>query len=139
MHTNDDTTSRTATIARLNDDARLGLDHRARVLFTSNCLETFRPTPETHVAFVQAELLKAFRHCEFAAESPEHDFASILHRDRKVWMKIDLYEKKFVKNRRQRGAFFGHCGPSCGRSRFCVHHRSPRNWRVRWSTTVERG
>lgn len=92
MHTNDDTTSRTATIARLNDDARLGLDHRARVLFTSNCLETFRPTPETHVAFVQAELLKAFRHCEFAAESPEHDFASILHRDRKVWMKIDYYD-----------------------------------------------
>ena len=98
MHTNDDTASRTATIARLNDNARLGLDRRARVQFTSNCLETFRPTPETHVAFVQAELLKAFRHCEFAADSPEHDFASILHRERKVWMKIDLYEKKFVKN-----------------------------------------
>src|SRR3546814_16809823 len=66
MHTNDDTASRTATIARLNDNARLGLDRRARVQFTSNCLETFRPTPETHVAFVQAELHKAFRHCEFA-------------------------------------------------------------------------
>ena len=97
MHTNDDTASRTATIARLNDNARLGLDRRARVQFTSNCLETFRPTPETHVAFVQAELLKAFRHCEFAADSPEHDFASILHRERKVWMKIDLYEEEFVK------------------------------------------
>ena len=93
----DSNTSRTATIARLNDDARLGLDRRARVLFTSNCLETFRPTPETHLAFVQAELLKAFRHCEFAADSPEHDFASILHRDRKVWMKIDLYDERFVK------------------------------------------
>ncbi|PKP96807.1 MAG: hypothetical protein CVT74_15955 [Alphaproteobacteria bacterium HGW-Alphaproteobacteria-13] len=92
MHTNDDTASRTATIARLNDNARLGLDRRARVQFTSNCLETFRPTPETHVAFVQAELLKAFRHCEFAADSPEHDFASILHRERKVWMKIDYYD-----------------------------------------------
>ena len=93
----DSNTSRTATIARLNDDARLGLDRRARVLFTSNCLETFRPTPETHLAFVQAELLKAFRHCEFAADSPEHDFASILHRDRKVWMKIDLYDPGLVK------------------------------------------
>jgi hypothetical protein len=93
MHTNDDTASRTAMIARLNDNARLGLDRRARVLFTSNCLETFRPTPETHVAFVQAELLKAFRHCEFAADSPEHDFASILHRERKVWMKIDYYDE----------------------------------------------
>src|SRR3546814_8277463 len=93
MHTNDDTASRTATIARLNDNARLGLDRRARVQFTSNCLETFRPTPETHVAFVQAELLKAFRHCEFAADSPEHDFASILHRERKVWMKIDYYDQ----------------------------------------------
>src|SRR3546814_2950828 len=55
MHTNDDTASRTATIARLNDNARLGLDRRARVQFTSNCLETFRPTPETHVAFVRSE------------------------------------------------------------------------------------
>ena len=93
MHANDDTAARTATIARLNDNARLGLDRRARVQFTSNCLETFRPTPETHVAFVQAELLKAFRHCEFAADSPEHDFASILHRERKVWMKIDYYDQ----------------------------------------------
>lgn len=92
MHTDDDTASQTATIARLNDDARLGLDRRARILFTSNCLETFRPTPETHPAFVQAELLKAFRHCEFAADSPEHDFASIHFRDRKVWMKIDYYD-----------------------------------------------
>ena len=92
MHTADNTPSRTARIARLNDDARLGLDRRARILFTSNCLETFRPTPEIHLAFVQAELLKAFRHCEFAADSPEHDFASILHRERKVWMKIDYYD-----------------------------------------------
>lgn len=92
MPTNDDTASRIAMIARLNDDARLGLDRRARVMFTSNCLETFRAAPGIHPAFVQAELLKAFRHCEFAADSPEHDFASILHHGRKVWMKVDYYD-----------------------------------------------
>lgn len=82
----------TAIIARLNDNARLGLDRRARVMFTRNCLETCRATPNTHDALVQAELLQAFRRCEFAADSPERDFASILHRGRKVWMKIDYYD-----------------------------------------------
>lgn len=91
MHTDENTTSRTATIARMNDDARLGLDRRARITFTRNCLETCSPTPETHPAIVQAQLLKAFRHCEFAADSPEHDFASILYQGRKVWLKIDYY------------------------------------------------
>ena len=92
MHTNDDTASRTATIARLNDNARLGLDRRARVQFTSNCLETFRISQEEHPAIIQAQLLAAFRRCEFATDSPEHDFASILFRERKVWMKIDYYD-----------------------------------------------
>src|SRR3546814_1161054 len=40
----------------------------------------------------QAELLRAFRTCDFATDSPERDFASILYRDRKVWMKIDYYD-----------------------------------------------
>ena len=88
----DSNTSRTATIARLNDDARLGLDRRARVLFTSNCLETFRISQEAHPAIIQAQLLAAFRRCEFAADSPAHDFASILFRERKVWMNIDYYD-----------------------------------------------
>ena len=105
MHISENAASRTATIARLNDDARLGLDRRARIMITRNCLETFRICQEEHPAIIQAQLLAAFRRCEFATDSPEHDFASILFRERKVWMKIDLYEKKFVKNRAQRGTF----------------------------------
>ncbi len=92
MHAKENTASRTATIARLNDDARLGLDRRAHIMFTRNCLETFSGTQETHPALIQAQLLAAFRQCEFAADSPEHDFASILFRERKVWMKIDYYD-----------------------------------------------
>src|SRR3546814_20901261 len=84
--------SRTRRIARLNANARVVIDRRARVLVTTNCPETFRPTPETRGSFVPAELLIAFRHCEFAADSPEHDFASIFLRERKVWMKIDYYD-----------------------------------------------
>lgn len=92
MHISDNAASRTATIARLNDDARLGLDRRARIMFTRNCVETFRISQEAHPAIIQAQLLAAFRRCEFAADSPEHDFASILFRERKVWMKIDYYD-----------------------------------------------
>ena len=97
MHVNQPTASRTATITRLNDNARLGLDRRARIMFTRNCLETFRTSQDPHPAIIQAQLLAAFRRCEFAADSPEHDFASIFFRERKVWMKIDLYEEEFVK------------------------------------------
>lgn len=89
--------ARTAAIARLNDNARLGLDRRARVMFTRNCLETFSTGADLHPAVVQAQLLRAFRRCEFATDSPEHDFASILFNERKVWLKIDLYEEEFVK------------------------------------------
>lgn len=85
-------TSRTAVIARLNDSARLGLDRRARVLFTRNCLETFSEMLAIHPAQVQAQLLSAFRRCEFAADSPEHDFASIIFNELKVWLKIDYYD-----------------------------------------------
>lgn len=92
MHIESNTTSRTATIARLNDAARLGLDRRARIMFTRNCLETFRMSQDEHPAIIQAQLLAAFRCCEFAADSPERDFASILFRERKVWMKIDYYD-----------------------------------------------
>jgi hypothetical protein len=92
MHIEDDAKSRTATIARLNDDARLGLDRRARIMFTRNCLETFRISQKDHPAIIQAQLLAAFRRCEFAADSPEHDFASILFQERKVWLKIDYYD-----------------------------------------------
>ena len=92
MATNLNSASCTTAIARLNDDARLGCDHRARILFTRNCLETFCAEAGAHPALIQAELLRAFRTCDFATDSPERDFASILYRDRKVWMKIDYYD-----------------------------------------------
>ena len=45
----------TTAIARLNDDARLGRDHRARILFTRNCIETFCAEAGAHPALIQAE------------------------------------------------------------------------------------
>lgn len=84
--------TRTARIAHLNDNARLGHDHRARARFTRNCIESFCAAPGQDPATVQADLLEAFQRCEFAADSPERDFASILYRGRKVWMKIDYYD-----------------------------------------------
>lgn len=92
MTTSVDSAALTASIARLNDDARLGLDHRARVLFTRNCLETIRGMTGAHLASIQGDLLKAFRDCSFDADSPERDFAAIIHLGRKVWMKIDYYD-----------------------------------------------
>lgn len=92
MTTDVDPAALAATIAHLNDNARLGLDRRARVLFTRNCLETFLAMTGGHPASIQADLLKAFRDCSFDADSPERDFAAIVHRGRKVWMKIDYYD-----------------------------------------------
>ncbi|MDE2563013.1 MAG: DUF3768 domain-containing protein [Sphingomonadales bacterium] len=84
---------RIETIARLNDRARQGLDPRARIVVTRNCLAAFCDLDTVGVVLVQAELLAAFRRCAFAADSPERDFAAITFRDRKVWMKIDYFDE----------------------------------------------
>lgn len=91
--------ARTLTIAELNDRVRLGLDRNARILITSNCLETLcgEGCAPTERVLVQAELMAAFRHCQFSEDSPERDFGVVELRGRTVWMKIDLYDGHSVK------------------------------------------
>lgn len=86
--------ARTLTIAQLNDRVRLGLDRNARILITSNCLETLcgEGCAPTDRVLVQAELMAAFRHCQFSEDSPERDFGVVELRGRTVWMKIDYYD-----------------------------------------------
>jgi hypothetical protein len=86
--------ARLLAIAELNDRVRLGLDRNARIVITSNCLATLcegRPLVE-HVV-VQARLMAAFRHCTFSKDSPERDFAAIEFEGRRIWMKIDYYDR----------------------------------------------
>jgi hypothetical protein len=86
--------ARTLTIAELNDRVRLGLDRNARIVITSNCLETLsgKDCSPIERVVVQAELMAAFRHCQFSEDSPERDFGTVELRGRKVWMKIDYYD-----------------------------------------------
>lgn len=83
------------TIARLNDCARLGLDRTARIVFTHNCLATLVEANDWQVPVVQALVLKAFRTCTFAADSPERDFAAIEFQGSTLWLKIDCYDERF--------------------------------------------
>lgn len=85
--------SRQEQIALLNDRVRLGLDPKARIVVTRNCLDQLAEAPgapEEGFA-LQAMLFAAFRDCTFSEDSPERDFAAITFLDRKVWFKIDYY------------------------------------------------
>ncbi len=84
---------RAEAIARLNDRARRGLDPTARIVFTRNCLAIFCDLDTFGVVVVQAQLLAAFRNCSFAEDSPERDFTEVLFRDRRVWLKVDCFDK----------------------------------------------
>lgn len=89
-----DAAARLEQIARLNDRARLGLDRNARTVITRNCLERLAEAegaPKEPI-LLQAQLMVAFRHCSFSADSPERDFASIVFLGHKVWLKIDYYD-----------------------------------------------
>ena len=91
-HVQNQPTTSTETVAHLNDCVRLGLDPRAGIVVTANCLATFADDGGMPLPLLQAQLFAAFRHCDFDADSPERDFASIVFADRKVWMKIDYYD-----------------------------------------------
>jgi len=89
-----DASTRLEQIARLNDRARLGFDRTARTVITRNCLERLAEAasaPKEQIV-LQAQLLAAFRHCTFSADSPERDFAVIEFLGRKVWLKIDYFD-----------------------------------------------
>ena len=87
------TLTRAEQIARLNDRARLGHDHTAKIVFTRNCLNAFSngDTPSTVLA--QAEIMKAMRQHVFDNDAHgERDFGKVNFRGKAVWFKIDYYD-----------------------------------------------
>ena len=99
MHDTSDLTcvrQRTERIALLNDAARQGRDRTARIVMTSGLLAELGGDTVAQSMMAQARLMAALRHCTFAPDSPERDFASMDVDGIKVLMKVDLYEKKVV-------------------------------------------
>ncbi len=90
---------RTESIALLNDRARTGRDRTARVTFTRTCLAVFCDPDSLEVIVIQSQLMAAFRDCTFSDDSPERDFAVIEFRGRKVWLKIDCYDRELCYDR----------------------------------------
>ena len=80
MHDTSDLTcvrQRTERIALLNDAARQGRDRTARIVMTSGLLAEFSGDTVADSMMAQARLMAALRHCTFAPDSPERDFASM--------------------------------------------------------------
>ena len=84
---------RTERIALLNDAARQGRDRTARIVMTSGLLAEFSGDTVADSMMAQARLMAALRHCTFAPDSPERDFASMDVDGIKVLMKIDSAPK----------------------------------------------
>lgn len=68
---------RTERIALLNDAARQGRDRTARIVMTSGLLAELGGDTVAQSMMAQARLMAALRHCTFAPDSPERDFASM--------------------------------------------------------------
>ena len=68
---------RTERIALLNDAARQGRDRTARIVMTSGLLAELGGDTVAQSIMAQARLMAALRHCTFAPDSPERDFASM--------------------------------------------------------------
>lgn len=68
---------RTERIALLNDAARQGRDRTARIVMTSGLLAELGGDTVAQSMMAQARLIAALRHCTFAPDSPERDFASM--------------------------------------------------------------
>ena len=80
MHDTSDLTcarQRTERIALLNDAARQGRDRTARIVMTSGLLAELGGDTVAQSMMAQARLMAALRHCTFAPDSPERDFASM--------------------------------------------------------------
>lgn len=100
MHDTSDLTcarQRTERIALLNDAARQGRDRTARIVMTSGLLAELGGNTVADNMMAQARLMAALRHCTFAPDSPERDFASMDVDGIKVLMKVDLYDPGLVK------------------------------------------
>jgi hypothetical protein len=84
--------ARLATIARLNDRCRQGLDRTARILITRACLGTFADNRAAEIV-AQAEILSALRGYKFRdAEADERDWGSFDYRGTTVYFRIDYYD-----------------------------------------------
>ena len=86
-----------AGVSRVGRAARQGRDRTARIVMTSGLLAEFGGDTVAQSMMVQARLMAALRHCTFAPDSPERDFASMDVDGIKVLMKVDLYDPGLVK------------------------------------------
>ena len=84
--------TRLATIARLNDRCRQGLDRTARILITRACLGAFADNRTAEIV-AQAEILSALRGYQFReAEADERDRGSFEYRGTTIYFRIDYYD-----------------------------------------------
>ena len=84
--------ARLATIARLNDRCRQGLDRTARILITRACLGAFADNRTAEIV-AQAEILSALRGYQFRdAEADERDRGNFDYRGTTVYFRIDYYD-----------------------------------------------
>jgi hypothetical protein len=85
--------ARLATIARLNDRCRQGLDRTARIMVTRTCLGTFACDDGAMEIVVQARLFAAVRRHVFTdAEAAERDRGNFEFEGTTVYFKIDYYD-----------------------------------------------
>ena len=86
-------TSRSETIARLNDRCRLGLDRTARTLLTRSCLAQFCSGSTPAGLLAQAQLLAAVRRYAFTgADAIHRDRGDFVFKGTTVFFKIDYYD-----------------------------------------------
>jgi len=86
--------ARLASIARLNDRCRHGLDRTARIMVTRSCLGTFVCGDGAMEIVVQARLYAAIRHHVFA-DAAERDRGNFEFEGTTVYFKIDYYDAAF--------------------------------------------
>ena len=85
--------ARLATIARLNDRCRHGLDRTARIMVTRTCLGTFTSGDDAMLIVVQARLYAAIRDHVFTdADAAERDRGNFEFEGTTVYFKIDYYD-----------------------------------------------
>jgi hypothetical protein len=82
-------------IRQLNDQCRQGLDPTARIMITAHCLATFACGESlASQALAQAALMAAVRGFSFADDDQsERDFGELSVAARRVWFKIDYYDR----------------------------------------------
>jgi len=68
----------------------------ARIVMTSGLLAEFGGDTVADSMMAQARLMAALRHCTFAPDSPERDFASMDVDGIKVLMKVDYYDTELA-------------------------------------------